>query len=266
MASPAFAYAPHKGGDARAEIEDRYGSLTFLVVVSAGLLDGINPCAFSVIIFFLSYLAYMGKNRREIAAVGIVFTLAVFMTYFAIGLFLSGLVAAADAWSQNVTRIIYGVTALLAFVVAALSYRDALRCRRGDPRGMSLKLPESLRSRIRLTISRRARMGLTIGATLVLGAVVAFFEAPCTGQVYLPTIVFALEHMPEHAWGPVAWLLLYNLCFIAPLIAVFAAVMFGLTSERLTAVFQRHLALAKFLMAAFFLVLGLLMVGYLFRG
>jgi cytochrome c biogenesis protein CcdA len=131
---------------------------------------------------------------------------------------------------------------------------------------MTLSLPEALRSRIRLTISKRARMGLTIGATLVLGAVVAFFEAPCTGQVYLPTIVFALQHLPQYAWGPVGWLLLYNLCFIAPLVVIFAAVMFGLTSERLTGFFRRHLAKAKFAMAAFFFLLGALMVVYLVRG
>jgi cytochrome c biogenesis protein CcdA len=264
MPSPARAYAPVDLETGRSRMKERYEKLGLLVVVTAGLLDGINPCAFSVIIFFLSYLAYLGKNRREIAAVGIVFTLAVFMTYFAIGLFLSGLVTAADAWSGNVTRIIYGATALLAFLVAALSFRDALRCRRGEVHDMTLSLPESLRSRIRLTISRRARLGLTIGATLVLGALVAFFEAPCTGQVYFPTIVFALQSLPQYAWGPVGWLLIYNLCFIAPLVAVFVAVMFGLTSERLTALFRRHLAKTKFAMAAFFAFLGVAMAGSVF--
>jgi cytochrome c biogenesis protein CcdA len=266
MPSPARAYAPVDAERVRSDLEGRYENLGLLVVVLAGLLDGVNPCAFSVIIFFLSYLAYMGKERREIATIGVVFTLAVFLTYFAIGVFLSGLVTAADAWSGDVTRIIYGATAALAFVVAALSLRDGVRAQRGEVHGMSLALPDSLRSRIRLTISRRARMGLTIGATLVLGAVVAFFEAPCTGQVYWPTIVFALESLPQYFWGPVGWLLIYNLCFIIPLVAVFVAVMFGLTSERLTAVFRRHLATAKYAMAAFFFLLGVLMVMFLLRG
>jgi thiol-disulfide isomerase/thioredoxin len=70
MASPARVYAPRDVSDARSEIEGRYRNLGLLVVISAGLLDGINPCAFSVIIFFLSYLAYLGKDRREIASVG----------------------------------------------------------------------------------------------------------------------------------------------------------------------------------------------------
>ncbi|MHC5035474.1 MAG: hypothetical protein ACYTFZ_10610, partial [Planctomycetota bacterium] len=61
---------------ARSELAETYEDLGVLVIVSAGLFDGLNPCAFTVIIFFLSYLAYIGKEKREIAAVGIVFTAA----------------------------------------------------------------------------------------------------------------------------------------------------------------------------------------------
>ncbi|MHC4593256.1 MAG: hypothetical protein ACYS8L_11280, partial [Planctomycetota bacterium] len=81
---------------ARSELAETYEDLGVLVVVSAGLFDGLNPCAFTVIIFFLSYLAYIGKEKREIAAVGIVFTTAVFVTYFAIGLALVGLAVSAN--------------------------------------------------------------------------------------------------------------------------------------------------------------------------
>ncbi len=128
---------------------------------------------------------------------------------------------------------------------------------------MTLSLPEALKSRIRLTISRRTRLGLTIGATAVLGAVVALFELPCTGQMYLPTILYGLRSLPGRVWGPVGWLLLYNFCFVLPLAGIFVAVLFGLTSEDLTAWFRRHMALTKFAMASVFALLAALMVHQL---
>ena len=105
-------------------------------------------------------------------------------------------------------------------------------------------------------------MGLTVGATVVLGVIVALFELPCTGQTYGPTIVFALRYLSQSIWGPLGWLLLYNVCFIAPLIVLFIAVFFGLTSDRLTAVFRRHIAKTKFAMAAVFAAVFILMVIY----
>jgi len=52
---------------------------------------------------------------------------------------------------------------------------------------------------------------------------------------------------------------IYNLCFILPLVVVFVAVYCGATSGRLTAFLRRHLCLAKTATAAFFLVLAALM-------
>jgi len=248
---------------AQTRLARAYEDLGILVVISAGLLDGVNPCAFTVIIFFLSYLAYMGRSRREIATVGIVFTAAVFVTYFAIGVGLAGLLSTAEAWSSTFRRVLYGATAVLVLGAALLSLRDAVLCLKGQTADLVLSLPKSLQSKIRLTISKRARLGLTVLATAVLGGLVALFEFPCTGQVYLPVIVFGLQHLPQFVWGPVGWLLIYNLCFIVPLVVIFVAVLFGLTSERLTSFFRRHMAATKFAMAGLFAVLFAVMVAYL---
>ncbi len=261
LPSPAVAHGGGQGSDG--QIEHLYQGLRLPVVVAAGLLDGINPCAFTVIIFFLAYLAHVGRDRRQIATAGVVFTAAVFVTYLAIGAGLAGVLTAAAAWSARVQKAIYAVTAALALLAAALSLRDGLRAMAGRTTELTLALPEALQSRIRRTISRRTRMGLTVAATAVLGGVVALFEFPCTGQVYAPVIVYVLHHSPGRLWGPLGWLVLYNVCFIAPLVVVFVAVIFGLTSERLTAWFRRHLAATKLAMAALFAALGLFMLSYL---
>jgi tetratricopeptide (TPR) repeat protein len=264
LPSPVEVFGPRKE-EGRSQLAEAYAELGLLVVAGAGLADGIvNPCAFTVIIFFLAYLAHIGKTRREIGLAGIIFTVAVFLTYFGAGLAMVALVGIIGKWSSIASRIIYVATALLALTAAAFSFRDGLRSLKGETGGLTLGLPDSLKSRIRLTISKRARLGLTVGATVLLGAVVAFFELPCTGQTYLPTIMFALRNLNVPVWGPLGWLLVYNLCFIAPLIVIFILVFFGLTSDRMAAFFRRHLASAKFAMSAVFAALFAVMVLFLF--
>jgi thiol-disulfide isomerase/thioredoxin len=42
--------------EAEKSMVDRFKSLGLLTIVSPGLIDGINPCAFATLIFFISYL------------------------------------------------------------------------------------------------------------------------------------------------------------------------------------------------------------------
>jgi hypothetical protein len=46
--------------------EEAFNALTYGMVLSAGFLDGINPCAFTTIIFLVSYFSLVGSTRRQI--------------------------------------------------------------------------------------------------------------------------------------------------------------------------------------------------------
>ena len=245
---------------ARGSLLERYRSLSFVGVASFGLLDGVNPCAFTVIIFFVSYLAYLGRTRREIALGGITFTAAVFLTYLAIGLGLYRVLDLGESWSSHFGTITYVVTACFALAMGVWSFRDGIRCARGNVKDATLKLPEVVRSSIRRIITRKARLGLTLGATLLLGAAVALFEFPCTGQVYWPVIA-AIHQVGFHARA-LELLLVYNLCFVLPLIAIFLCVYLGLGSQYLTKLFRRHMVKTKFALGFVFMFLFAFLVVY----
>jgi len=246
--------------EGRAYLRARYKHVTATMVIAAGLADGIfNPCAFTVVIFFVSYLAHVGRSRRQIALTGITFMLAVFATYLALGLGLARLLHIGESRSMLFSRVFLVATAVLSGAAAVLSFRDGLLCLKGRMKEMTLRLPDDHRSAIRRRIMGRARMGLTLGATLVLGAVVAMIELPCTGLMYIPVIGqlirFALEE-GSHGLGPVGWLVIYNICLTAPLVLVFVAVYFGATSEQLSGLFRRHMAKCKFALAGVFALLA----------
>ena len=63
-----------------------FTSLTLAMIVAAGFLDGLNPCAFGTIILLVSYLTLFGLNQRTILWAGATFIAGVFISYMAIGL------------------------------------------------------------------------------------------------------------------------------------------------------------------------------------
>jgi len=91
-----------------------------------------------------------------------------------------------------------------------------------------------------------------------LGILVTIYELGCTGQVYLPTLMYMVKI--EKAFSSYLLLGIYNLGFIIPLLIVFIAAWKGIGSEKLTIWFQKNLAAVKLLSAAFFLLMALLLI------
>ena len=244
------------------EILSRFESFGPSAVAIAGLIDGINPCAFTTIVFFLSMLAYLKKTRREMLLVGAGFTVGMFAAYFLLGLGLLGAVKTFSVSHGLSSGLACGV-AILAFALAGWSLIDAVRyIRTGDTKQATLGLPKKVRDRIHKVI----RTGLTtrglVAGSLSVGFLVSILESLCTGQVYLPTIVF-MTRAPGMQAAAVSYLLLYNAMFIVPLLGILAMTYFGVRSETLGNMLRKRLAIAKFGMAGLFAGLGILVIATL---
>ena len=93
--------------------------------------------------------------------------------------------------SHGVAAGLTYAVAALTFVLAGWSLVDFVRyVRTQDVKKVTLGLPQSVKARIRKVI----RVGLSTRGLLVgsvsVGFLVALLESLCTGQIYLPTIVF----------------------------------------------------------------------------
>ncbi|MGD8793371.1 MAG: hypothetical protein PVF47_12545 [Anaerolineae bacterium] len=227
------------------EIQDTFRRFGVLGVLGAGLIDGLNPCAFATLVFFISYLTFTGRRGRDILFVGLAFALGVFLTYLLVGV---GLLKAVQAlpFFTALGRWVYLLTALLCVVLAALTFRDFFRAREGKASEMTLKLPLGLRRRINKVIREGAQTQAFVAMALFTGFLVSLIELACTGQVYLPTIVYVLS-VPELAAQAFLYLVLYCVMFILPLIVVFVLAYRGTTSEQLGRFVNRHTATIKLL-------------------
>jgi len=240
-------------------IIDQFRSMSWLTVVLAGLVDGLNPCAFATLIFFVSYLTISGRKDREVIIVGISFTLGVFIAYLVIGLGFYKVLDLLGNILNVVARWVYGFTALLCIALAVFSFMDAAKARKGKLEDMSLNLPEGLRKRINTVIRKgRSTNRYVIGA-FATGLVISLIELACTGQVYLPTIIF-VSSMPELRLRAILYLIIYNLLFILPLVVVFILAYFGTTSKDLTRFLKKHAAIVKIGLGILFFALGIWLI------
>jgi len=75
-----------------------------------------------------------------------------------------------------------------------------------------------------------------VGAA-VAGAVVSLLELACTGQGYLPTITWAVQDPPLRPYT-YRLLVVYNLMFVTPLVAIIVLTYYGLSSQQLALFLQ----------------------------
>jgi HEAT repeat protein/cytochrome c biogenesis protein CcdA/thioredoxin-related protein len=239
-------------------IKERYKKTSIWIIILAGLLDGINPCAFATIIFFLSYLQITRKNPKEIIMVGCSFISAVFISYMALGMGLNEIIG--RLYIFDIFRVWFNRIMIFAvFIIMVMSLYDTVMCLRGKMENMALQLPGFLKERIRKTIRTGAKNSKFIIAAFVVGCIISFLELACTGQVYLPTIGYMWQTGSDHT-GAIFYLLIYNLMFIIPLVVIFIAAYMGMKSDKLTVIFKKHAAFVKFSTALLFLALLIFLI------
>jgi cytochrome c biogenesis protein CcdA len=228
----------------------------------AGLVDGINPCAFATLIFFIMYLSMTGRSKTQVLTIGIAFTLGVFTTYMLLGLGLYALIATSSGEVELVSKLLFPIMGAFALILGFYSLYDYTKARKGKKEEMKLQLPKSVKKMIGGVIKQQVQLKYFALIAIITGVIISIFEFLCTGQVYLPTIMVIVAEVPEFQTQGVVYLFLYNLMFVLPLIIIFSFVYFGMSSEQLEGVLNRHRANIKLLFALLFFVLGLFLIWY----
>jgi len=265
--SPSLSPTPNEIEKAEETIVERFKSLGIFAILAAGLIEGLNPCAFATLIFFISYLTMVGRKRKEIFWVGMGFAGTGFFTHLLLGLGLLSFVQHLS-FLPLFSRIVYLITFLFALFLGILSLYDYIQLKRGRPSKMKLQVPNFLKKKIHQIIRKTSgnldadgegqSVRLLIAA-IIIGFVVTLLQFTCTSQVYLPTILF-VTNIPSLRGSAVFYLILYNLIYIAPLLVIFGIVYWGVTSEQLSFFLQKRASTIKLLTSLFFFVLAAILI------
>jgi hypothetical protein len=162
--------------------------------------------------------------------------------------------------STTISRLIYPATAIIAAVFAVYSFLDYRKATQGKTKEMTLQLPDKIKSLTHTIIRKFAKFKYLVYAAFIMGFIISLFEFLCTGQVYLPTIIYIMG-VPELKSQATLYLLLYNLLFITPLIMIFLASYFGTTSTQMQKIFSKNVPAIKLLTAIFFTILSLYLIA-----
>ena len=193
-----------KGGEASEwNTSEVRPDLTLPLVIVSGLIDGINPCAFSLLIFFLSFLFSIRRRRLNVFLMGLMYIAGVFAGYISLGL---GLLHTVSILDLEHPFGLFGI--VLLFIMGLLQLREAVTF--GKP---LLRFPK-----FAVPIFKRLTERATLPVALALGYIVSLCEFPCSGGVYVGILVLLSSEV--HRYGGILYLMVYNIMFVVPLILV----------------------------------------------
>lgn len=227
--------------------------ITLPTVLLAGVVDGINPCAFTVLLLFITaLLATLPAGAQNVQAarlrllgLGSIYIGAIFVTYLALGV---GILKSLDLFTREHLPARFG--ALFAILLGLWMVKDFFL----PDLGWRLQAPAKVGE-----IARRSARTATIPAMVVGGFLIGLCTVPCSGAVYLGVLsLLALQPTALLGYG---YLVLYNVVFIAPLLAVLAAASARPTVNRLAHWNLHHKEWVRLALGGGVVIMGLVILA-----
>ena len=189
--------------------------ITLATVLVAGAIDGINPCAFTVLLLFITALTttlQVGEDngsrlRARMVGLGSIYVASIFFTYLALGV---GVLTSLDFFTRQHIPARFG--ALLAILFGLWMLKDYFF----PESGWRLQAPARVGA-IARTMAKKA----TLPALIIGGFLIGLCTVPCSGAVYLG--VLSLLALQPTALQGYAYLVLYNVVFVLPLLVILIA-------------------------------------------
>lgn len=216
-----------------------------LFTLAIAALDAFNPCAFFVLLFLLSLLVH-GGSRARMLAIGGVFVFFSGLVYFVfMAAWLNAFLLMKEL--QAATRI----AGMIAVTIALINIKDYFWFKQG----ISLSIPESAKpglfKRMRGLVEA-ASWPTMLAGTAALALAANSYELLCTaGFPMVFTRVLTLHNLSNADYY--LYLLLYNVVYLLPLLAIMLAFVFTFGARKLT---ERQGRILKLLSGSMMLGLG----------
>ncbi len=226
--------------------------LTWSALVGAAAVDSINPCTLAVQLILLSTIILAGKRLRVLGA-GLAFTVAIYVSYFLMGL---GIYSAIQA--TGIARVFYYVVIVIALVVGVLSIKDYFAYKPGV---LAVEIPLRWRAPLKKLISSVT----SIPGAAFVGLFCSLFLLPCSSGPYL--VILGLLAKASTRLKAIPLLLIYNFIFVLPMIAITLLVFTGMTTvEKASKWREKYIKLLHLIAGVLMICLALLLIASLIFG
>jgi cytochrome c biogenesis protein CcdA len=220
--------------------------LTIAKIITLAATNALNPCAFAVLTMVLfSIMAANPEKKHKVLMGGLYFSAAIFFGYFLYGLIIAQVFKSFLSFATSIYPYVSNTLATFAIIIGILNIKDFIRY---QPGGLATEMPLIFRPLAKIYIKRIT----SPGSAFIIGIFVTLFLLPCTIAPY----VIAFGSMTELSLlQTIPWLILYNLIFVLPMIALTLIVYFGVSEvEKLTNWKERNIRYIH-------LIIGILLIG-----
>lgn len=188
----------------------------FLILVPAAIWDSINPCAFAVMFILLSAILKSQKSRSKVLLAWFLFTLAVFISYLAMGLWLySSLSTLWNIFYLQLTAWILWILIWLANMKDYFWYWKYFK----------MEVPDSWRPKMFWILKKV----VSPGWAFLVWFLISLFLLPCTSGPYIMVLSYLASESATatiNTWWYI-YIIIYNLIFIIPMIVIALLIWFG---------------------------------------
>ncbi|MFQ8893185.1 MAG: hypothetical protein ACLR8H_12510 [Clostridium sp.] len=234
-------------------------SLNFVQVSLSALLNGLNPCSFTM---FMILLMLLSNKSKTILKVGLSFCFGKILAFLLIGSVLYNLLGNLN--NSIIIIITKIVIIIIYFVLVILNINDIIMIRRNKQENLKAQLPSKFRKFNHKVINyytkRFTGRPFEVISGVILGMVIASNEFLCTGQIYLSTIVSEIQSNSIKHENMIIYLLLYSIICTLPLILVVLFLYKGKKAFEISLFFTNNIIYIKMLYVVFFTIFTIYMI------
>ncbi|MFA7707728.1 MAG: sulfite exporter TauE/SafE family protein [Candidatus Pacearchaeota archaeon] len=195
--------------------------ITLIRIITLALADAINPCELAIMTMVLvSILLANPDKKKKVLLGGLAFTLAVFIGYFFYGLIIIQLFKGFVTFASAVYPYLTKALAIIAIILGMLNIKDFFMYK---PGGFATEMPLIFRPKAKMLIKKIT----SPKGAFFIGIFVTLFLLPCTIGPY---IIAGGSLSALSFFQTIPLLLIYNLIFVLPMIALTLIIYLGISS------------------------------------
>lgn len=222
--------------------------LTLVIVLSAAIIDSINPCAIGVLLFLSSVLLRVSTDKKILLTLGMTYITTIFVIYTLSGI---GLI-----WFQHTliergfAEIIGTIVGVAVITLGLIEIKDFF----WYGKGISLEIAPAYKEKLTRMATKISWFGI-----ISIGGFVAMVELPCTGGPYLAVTAMLAKSFDMQAF---IYLVIYNFIFVLPLLVILILLYYGTSTTKLKLWRQKNRKWMNLSTGLLMISLGALLIAY----
>lgn len=230
-----------------------FNSLGMIKVFFLALINGVNPCSVSMLLFLIMLLS---NNIKIIKKVTFGFCIGKILTFILLGSICFDLIN--KIYSSDIIMLLNILFSLIFLYLSVINFVDYFNIKKSTNGKIRAQLPTTFRKfnhNIMVKFSQKfINSKFILLLSMVLGVLIGCSEFLCSGQIYLSVIVTVIQTDAHNIMEGMLYLIIYSFSYSIPLISIIYFIAKGKEVFKVSDFFCTNLHKIKFVYGTLFLI------------